>query len=87
MKAMSSREEYWRRTRRLTLVLLIFWIGVTYVVSWFARDLNEIVVLGFPLGFYMGAQGSLFVFLAIVWYYCRAMNRLDKEFGVDEYGG
>lgn len=80
---MPSREEYWRRTRRLTVVLLVIWVIVTYVVSWFARDLNEISVLGFPLGFYMGAQGSLFVFLLIVWYYCRAMNRLDAEFGVD----
>lgn len=84
---MPSREEYWRRTRRLTLMLLVVWVAVTYVVSWFARDLNEITVLGFPLGFYMGAQGSLFIYLLIVWYYCRAMNRLDAEFGVDEGRG
>lgn len=82
-----SRQEYWRRTRLLTLVLLVIWVAVTYLVSWYARDLNEITVLGFPLGFYMGAQGSLFVYLLIVWYYCRAMNRLDAEFKVDEGGG
>ncbi|MBS1191600.1 MAG: putative solute:sodium symporter small subunit [Rhodocyclaceae bacterium] len=80
---MPAREEYWRRTRRLTLMLLVVWVLVTYVVSWFARDLNSVVVLGFPLGFYMAAQGSLFVYVAIVWYYCRAMNRLDGEFKVD----
>ncbi|HZX29907.1 MAG TPA: DUF4212 domain-containing protein [Rhodocyclaceae bacterium] len=80
---MQARERYWRRTRRLTLGLLIVWVAVTYVVSWFASELNEVTVLGFPLGFYMGAQGSLFVYLLIVWYYCRAMTRLDAEFGVD----
>lgn len=78
-KASLSRQEYWRRTKRLTWWLLAVWVVVTYVVSWFARELNEITFLDFPLGFYMGAQGSLFVYLGIVWYYCRAMNRLDAQ--------
>ncbi|HJW23266.1 MAG TPA: DUF4212 domain-containing protein [Rhodocyclaceae bacterium] len=80
---MQRREEYWRRTRRLTIILLLVWVLVTYVVSWFAPELNDITVFGFPLGFYMGAQGSLFVYLLIVWYYCHAMNRLDAQFGED----
>lgn len=83
---MQRREEYWRRTRRLTVILLLVWGLVTYVVSWFAPELNDITIFGFPLGFYMGAQGSLFVYLLIVWYYCHAMNRLDAEFAEDDRG-
>lgn len=84
MKDTSPRQEYWQKTRRLTVLLLVVWVAVTYVISWYARELNEIVIFGFPLGFYMGAQGSLFVYLAIVWYYCRAMKRLDGKYAAQE---
>jgi putative solute:sodium symporter small subunit len=56
------------------------------VVSYFARELNEFTVLGFPLGFYMGAQGSLVVYVLIIWFYARYMNRLDHQYGVHEGG-
>lgn len=84
MKAILSQQKYWRRTQRLTWGLLAVWVGVTYVGSWFSRELNEISFLGFPLGFYMGAQGSLFVYLGIVWYYCRAMNRLETQSSLEK---
>lgn len=86
MTAAQRRQAYWRKTRLITLGLLVVWIAVTYVISWFAGDLNEIVIFGFPLGFYMGAQGTLLVYLAIVWVYCKAMNRLDAKYRVDSWG-
>lgn len=78
------KDIYWRKTRRLTLALLAIWVFFTFVMNWFARELNDITFLGFPLGFYMGAQGLLVIYLAIIWYYNRRMRKLDAEYGVDE---
>jgi putative solute:sodium symporter small subunit len=78
--------EYWRRNLKTTAVLLVVWFVVTFVSSWFADDLNRFSFIG-PLGFYMGAQGSLIVYVAIIWYYAVFMNRLDQEYGVHEEEG
>lgn len=79
-----DREGYWRQTRRLTAGLFILWVLVTFVMNWFARELNEIVILGFPLGFYMGAQGTLVVYLWIIWFYNRRMRALDEQYRIDD---
>ncbi|HEX6734141.1 MAG TPA: DUF4212 domain-containing protein [Azonexus sp.] len=78
------RATYWQRTRRLTATLFVVWMLVTFGVSWFARELNEIVILGFPVGFYMGAQGILLIYLLIIWTYNRRMRALDEAFGIDD---
>ncbi|MDD2885916.1 MAG: DUF4212 domain-containing protein [Dechloromonas sp.] len=70
---------YWRKTRRLTIILLLLWLVLTFGVNWFARELNQLDFLGFPLGFYMGAQGALLLYLAIIVYYNRKMRALDAE--------
>ncbi|UCV12912.1 DUF4212 domain-containing protein [Dechloromonas denitrificans] len=75
---------YWLKTRRLTFALLFVWIVVTFGASWFARELNEFSLFGFPLGFYMGAQGVIFIYLLIIWFYNRQMRRLEREFGIDD---
>jgi putative solute:sodium symporter small subunit len=84
MQLTQRHEEYWRRNLRITAILLSIWFVVTFVASYFARELNEIVIFGFPLGFYMGAQGALIVYVVIIGFYARYMNRLDKEYGVSE---
>ena len=76
-------EEYWRRNLNVTAVLMTLWFVVTFVVSYFARELS-FNFFGWPFSFYMAAQGSLFVYLLIVWFYARHMNALDREYGVDE---
>jgi putative solute:sodium symporter small subunit len=81
---MSKADTYWRRTRRLTFTLIVFWIFITFGLTWFARTINEVVILGFPLGFYMAAQGALVIYLAIIWWYNRRMKKLDAEFGVED---
>jgi len=81
---MTKADAYWRRTRRLTFVLLICWIFITFGLTWFARTINEIVILGFPLGFYMAAQGALVIYLLIIWWYNRQMKKIDAEFGVED---
>lgn len=84
MQLTDKHREYWHRNLRLTGILLAIWFVATYVVSYFARELNEIVILGFPLGFYMGAQGALIIYVLIIWYYAHSMNKLDREYGVHE---
>ena len=76
-------QEYWRRNLNVTAVLLLIWFVVTYVVAYFARDLN-FNFFGWPFSFYMAAQGSLIVYVAIIFFYARYMNNLDREYGVEE---
>ena len=54
---MKLTDAYWKKTRRLTLVLLVIWVFITFVLSWFSPWLNQWQFLSFPLGFYMAAQG------------------------------
>jgi putative solute:sodium symporter small subunit len=84
MQVSEKMRDYWRRNLRLTAVLLTLWFLVTYVMAYFAPQLNQIEFLGFPLGFYMGAQGSLIVYVLIIAFYAWRMNRLDREYGVHE---
>lgn len=84
MQLTERHREYWRKNLTLTAILLAIWFVVTYVVGFFARDLNAITVFGFPLGFYMGAQGSLIIYVVIIFFYAVRMNKLDKEYGVSE---
>lgn len=80
----SKADLHWRKTRRLTFALIPLWIFVTFGLAWFARTINEVVILGFPLGFYMAAQGTLVINLMIIWWYNRRMNKLDAEFGSED---
>jgi putative solute:sodium symporter small subunit len=84
MQLTEKHREYWRRTLKLTVVLLAIWFVVTFVMAYFAMDLHNIVIAGFPLSFYMAAQGSLIVYVVLIWYYARKMGELDREYGVGE---
>ncbi len=84
MQLTEQHREYWRRNLAITGVLLAIWFVVTFVVAYFAKELNGFVFFGWPLGFYMGAQGSLIVYVLIIWYYARHMDGLDERYGVAE---
>ena len=59
-----QKQDYWRYNIRLTTILLVIWFVVTYIISGLmAGWLNQYVILGFPLGYYMAAQGSLAIFV------------------------
>jgi putative solute:sodium symporter small subunit len=80
-----QRERYWRYNVRLTTTLLVIWFVVTYLLGGvFAGALNRIVILGFPLGYYVAAQGALIVFVIEIALYARLMNKKDLEFGIRE---
>ncbi|EXI90481.1 MAG: putative solute:sodium symporter small subunit [Candidatus Accumulibacter regalis] len=84
MRLERKHRDYWRRNLKLTALLLTTWFVVSFVVSFFARELAEITIIGFPLGFYMGAQGAPLIYLVIIGWYARYMNRLDRQYGVRE---
>lgn len=83
MQLTERHQEYWRKNLSITAVLLAVWFIVTFVMGYYARDLS-FDFFGWPFSFYMGAQGSLIIYLLIIWYYARHMNKLDREYGVDE---
>ena len=80
-----QKEMYWRYNVRLTTVLLVIWFVVTYLISglW-AGALNQYSFLGFPMGYYMAAQGSLAIFVIEIAVYAYLMNRKDAEYDIRE---
>ncbi len=76
---------YWQRNLRLILRCLVIWFVVSYGFGLLlVEPLNEIRLGGYKLGFWFAQQGSIYVFVALVFYYAWAMNKLDEEFGVKE---
>jgi putative solute:sodium symporter small subunit len=82
--AETSRTAYWDNTRNLMLVVLGLWFLFSFVVHMFVVPLNSIVILGFPLGFYMAGQGSLIAFVIMLFWFAGRQNRIDEEHGVAE---
>jgi len=81
----NKRKEYWSRNLRILSVLLFFWFFVSYGCGiLFAESLNAIKIGGFPLGFWFAQQGSIYVFVVLIFVYVYLMNKLDREFDVDE---
>ena len=79
-----QREAYWARTSRLMWIILALWVIFSFVIPAFAVQLNSIKFLGFPLGFYMAAQGSLIFYVVVCFWNASAQNKIDEEFGVAE---
>jgi putative solute:sodium symporter small subunit len=74
---------YWQKNLRITSILLLIWFVVTFVVGYYARDL-DFTFFGWPFSFWVGSQGSLVVYCLIIGFYARYMNKLDEEAGVSE---
>jgi putative solute:sodium symporter small subunit len=80
-----QRESYWKYNVRLTVILLVIWFVVTYILGGvLAADLNNVSFLGFPLGYYIAAQGSLAIFVIEIVVYAKLMNAKDLEYGIRE---
>ena len=77
-------EGHWKATTRLMWTYLGIWLFFGYIVHFFVNQLNQIVIIGFPLGFYMAAQGSLIAFVLMLFWFARQQNSIDEEHGVAE---
>lgn len=82
--AMESRITHWQRTKNLMIVHLVVWFVFAYGIQWFAPQLNQFSFLGFPVGFYMAAQGSLFAFVIQLFVFVKQQDAIDRECGVAE---
>ena len=83
----ARKAEYWSKTVRLLLSLLAVWFVASYGLGiLFAEPLNQFRIpgTGFPLGFWFAQQGSILVFLFLIFFYAWRMNSLDRKHGVDE---
>ena len=74
----SLQHRYWRSTVRLTAGMLGVWLLVSVLVPWFARDLDRFQIFGFPLGWWLAAEGALLVYLALIVVHIVAMERLES---------
>ena len=82
----AQRRDYWRRNLRLMAVLLSIWALVSFGAGiLFVEPLNNIDFLGFPLGFWFAQQGSIITFVILIAVYVWRMDKLDAEYGIDEY--
>jgi putative solute:sodium symporter small subunit len=80
-----QKQTYWQYNIRLTAVLLIIWFVTAYIISGLVAGwLNQFTILGFPLGYYMAAQGSLAIFVIEIAVYAYLMNKKDREYGIVE---
>lgn len=76
---------YWKENLRYLTILLIIWFLVSFVFGILMVDqLNAIKLGGFKLGFWFAQQGSIYVFVILIFVYIRLMNKLDKKYGLDE---
>ena len=80
-----TAQAYWRANLRLVAVCLVIWFIVSYGFGIIlVEQLNQIQFFGFKLGFWFAKQGSIYVFLVLIFWYAWRMNRLDREYEVDE---
>jgi putative solute:sodium symporter small subunit len=80
------RSLYWRRARRLTLILLAAWFAITFIVIFFARELSGLTLFGWSLSFYLAAQGALIGYLALIGIHALCMRRLDRQARGERHG-
>ena len=84
----SKRQKYWRKNLKYVSILLAIWFTVSYGFSiLFANQLDQFRFAGFKLGFWFAQQGSIYVFVVLIFVYVFLMNRLDRKFGVHETQG
>lgn len=80
-----ARREYWKENLKLVGWCLLIWFGVSYGCGiLLVETLNQFELFGFKLGFWFAQQGSIYVFLVLIFFYAWRMNALDRRFGVEE---
>jgi len=85
MSEQKSRQDYWKANLRLVGLCLSIWFVVSYLFGIVLVDqLNAISIGGYRLGFWFAQQGSIYVFVVLIFFYAFRMNKLDKEFDVHE---
>jgi len=85
MSEQFSREAYWKANLKLMALCLSIWFVVSYLFGIILVDqLNAISIGGYDLGFWFAQQGSMYVFVVLIFFYASRMNKLDRQFDVHE---
>jgi putative solute:sodium symporter small subunit len=83
--SMKSPQQYWLANLKLLAGCLVVWFVVSYGFGiLLAEPLNKFRIAGYPLGFWFAQQGSIYVFVALIFFYVWRMNRMDREYDVHE---
>jgi len=79
-----SHKKYWKENLKYLAILLFIWFIVSFGfgILW-VDEFNTIKLGGFKLGFWFAQQGSMYVFVVLIFVYVRLMNKLDKKYGYD----
>ena len=83
---MSNKEKHWEKTRGLMILTLIIWFVFGYLIFMFGSSLNSSNFLGYPLAYYMCAQGSIIAFVVLIFWFANRQESIDAEFGFSERG-
>ena len=79
-----NAERHWSRTSGLMWIMMILWAFFSFFIHMFVDQLNTIKILGFPIGFYMAAQGSLIAFVVMLFLFASRQESIDRQEGVAE---
>ena len=83
---MSNKERHWEKTKGLMMLTLAIWFIFSIVFFMFGESLNNGSFLGYPLAYYMCAQGSIIIFVVLIFWFANRQEKIDEEFGFAERG-
>ena len=83
---MSNKERHWEKTKGLMMLTLAIWFVFSIVIFMFGESLNNGSFLGYPLAYYMCAQGSIVSFVVLIFWFANRQEKIDEEFGFAERG-
>ena len=83
---MSNKERHWEKTKGLMVLTLAIWFVFSIVIFMFGESLNNGSFLGYPLAYYMCAQGSIVIFVVLIFWFANRQEKIDEEFGFAERG-
>ena len=81
---MSNKEKHWQKTKGHMIITLCLWAFFSMVIFLFGYEINGMSFLGYPLAYYMTAQGSLLAFVLIIFWFANKQEKIDEEFGFGE---
>ena len=83
---MSNKEKHWEKTKSQMIITLLLWFFFGYLIFMFGSSLNSASFLGYPLAYYMCAQGSIIAFVVLIFWFANKQEQIDEEFGFTERG-
>ena len=81
---MSNKEKHWEKTKNHIIITLAIWLFFSTVIFMFGAEINSASFLGYPLAYYMTAQGSLLAFVLLIFWFANRQEKIDEECGFGE---